>query len=220
MYSVQYITAAHVLCCSLLQVSRRGAWQECPTFHWAHKLPKHNNRSCDLHACAANEGQTLKYTFLDISLFKTHFGTTGKLWAVILYCLLKSCAESVQTSGNGAQVKSATTDYDSHNPQEFCSIHKPCLQPVLSWCPAIIDVNNAVPISKWHAAWRLQQLSCCSRETHSARPSSVTTLLHQAPCTPWLQEALNAKSSRHRHNIMLCKAGCCSYVCLVLHCLA
>lgn len=201
MYSVQYITAAHVLCCSLLQVSRRGTWQECPTFHWAHKLPKHGQQKLWSACLCCQWGSDPEIYIFRHSLFKKHFGTTGKLWAVILYCLLKSCAQSVQTSGNGAQVKSATTDYDSHNPQEFCSIHKPCLQPVLSWCPAIIDVNNAVPISKWHAAWRLQQLSCCSRETHSARPSSVTTLLHQAPCTPWLQEALNAKSSRHRHNI-------------------
>lgn len=88
MYSVQYITAAHVLCCSLLQVSRRGTWQECPTFHWAHKLPKHKQQKLWSACLCCQWGSDPEIYVFRHSLFKQHFGTTGKLWAVILYCLL------------------------------------------------------------------------------------------------------------------------------------
>ncbi len=178
--------------------------------HWAHKLPNHKLTTevviCILVLSMRVRPWHMYVQTTYINVFETQFGTmlSGKFWALLLTTdLRRVCPNFRKWSTVRSQLK---LSLDSHPPQKFCSVHKLCLQPVLSWWPPITDANNAMPIVKWHSARILLQLSCCSRRTHSARLSSVTALLKHAPCTLWLQEALNAVPSRHHHNFMLCKA--------------
>ncbi len=82
--------------------------------------------------------------------------TTSSI-ASMLNCLLQICAESVQTSEDGARQKLATTDSDSQDPLEFCSTHKLCLHPVLSWWPPLLMLTMQCPLPNG-----IQRGVCCS----------------------------------------------------------